>query len=118
MSDAVIARMVDYAAALDFARLPETAVHEVKRRLIDTFGCAAAGFDEPASRIARALALRPGSIGGEGRDGGASILGTARRSLPELAASANGVAARVLDGKPVDNLPVRLIYDGSSFIIS
>jgi 2-methylcitrate dehydratase len=98
MSDAVIARMVDYAAPLDFARLPKAVVHEVKRRLIDTFGCAVAGFDEPGSRIARALALRPGIPGADGRDGGASILGTARRSLPELASFANGVAARVLDG--------------------
>jgi 2-methylcitrate dehydratase len=101
MSDAAIARLVDYAAVLDFAHLPGAVVHEVKRRLIDTLGCAVAGFDEPASRIARALALRPGATDADGRDGGdggASILGTARRSLPELAAFANGVAARVLDG--------------------
>src|SRR5579862_6742160 len=98
MNDAVIACVVDYAASLDFARLPDAVVHEAKRRLIDTLGCAVAGFDEPASRIARSLALR----GSYDRDcdgtGGASIFGTARRSLPELAAFANGVAARVLDG--------------------
>jgi 2-methylcitrate dehydratase len=107
MSDAVIARTVDYAAALDFGRLPEAVVHEVKRRLIDTLGCAVAGSDEPASSISRALALRPGSSGSTGGPGSsgstggpgsASILGTARRSLPELAAFANGVAARSLDG--------------------
>jgi len=67
-------------------------VHDCKRRLIDTFGCAVAGFDDAPSRIARSVALK-----GETR-GGASVLGTARRASPELACFANGVAARCMDG--------------------
>ena len=92
MTDATIARIVDYALATDFARLPDAVVHECKRRLIDTFGCAVAGFDDAPSRIARAVALNAET------QGGASILGTSRRALPELACFANGVAARCRDG--------------------
>jgi 2-methylcitrate dehydratase len=91
--DAVIARIVNYALALDFATLPAAVVHEVKRRLIDTMGCVIAGFDQAPSRIARTLAFRPGT-----ECGAACVLGTAERSLPELACFANGVAARALDG--------------------
>lgn len=90
--DTTIGRIVDYALTTDFAHLPEAVVHECKRRLIDTFGCAVAGFDEAPSRIARLVALK-GEI-----QRGASILGTARRTLSELACFANGVAARCMDG--------------------
>jgi 2-methylcitrate dehydratase len=92
MTDSTLARIVDYALATDFARLPAGVVHDCKRRLIDTFGCAVAGFDDEPSRIARAVAL-------EGETArGASVLGTGRRALPELACFANGVAARCMDG--------------------
>ena len=47
---------------------------------------------EPPSRIRRALALLAAGIRR------ASILGTGRRAVPELACFANGVAARCLDG--------------------
>jgi 2-methylcitrate dehydratase len=91
-TDTTIARIVDYALATDFANLPGPVVHECKRRLIDTFGCAIAGFDDEPSRIARIVALK-----GEAA-GGATILGTGRHVLPELACFANGVAMRCMDG--------------------
>jgi 2-methylcitrate dehydratase len=96
ITDTTIARIVNYATDLDFASLPAAVVHDCKRRLIDTFGCAVAGFDDEPSRIARAVALK-GETTGETR-GGASILGTGRRALPELACFANGVTMRCLDG--------------------
>lgn len=92
LADTSIARMVDYALALDPATLPDAVVHECKRRLIDTFGCAIGGYDEPAAEIARRLALAAPSASG------ASVLGTRARAVPELAVFANGVAMRCLDG--------------------
>ena len=92
MTDTTIDRIVDYALATDFTSLPDAVVHECKRRLIDTLGCAVAGFDDPPSRIARGVALKAEA------KVGASILGTGRRALPELACFANGVAARCMDG--------------------
>jgi 2-methylcitrate dehydratase len=93
--DASITRIVDYASTLTFADLPAQVVHECKRRIIDTVGCALGAFDEQPSRIARALAARIEL------PGGARILGTKKRSLPELATFANGVMARYFDGNDV-----------------
>jgi 2-methylcitrate dehydratase len=91
-ADATVRRIADYAAGLSFADLPADVVHACKRRIADTLACGIAGFDAEPSRIARALALRAEVAGG------ARVLGTARRALPELAAFANATMARYLDG--------------------
>ncbi len=91
-ADATIGRFADYACGLGFADLPAQAVHACKRRVADTLACGIAAFDAEPSRIARALALRAEPVGG------ARVLGTARRALPELAAFANAAMARYLDG--------------------
>src|SRR5262249_59332383 len=81
-----------YARGLRFSDLSPAAVHACKRRIADTLGCAAAAFDAEPCRIARALALRGDAAGG------ARLLGTAHRALPELAAFANAAMGRYLDG--------------------
>src|SRR6202171_1480287 len=91
-ADATIRRIAGYASDLRLADLPAHAVHACKRRIADTLACGIAAFDEEPSRIARALALRAEPAGG------ARVLGTARRALPELAAFANATMARYLDG--------------------
>ncbi|HYC49243.1 MAG TPA: MmgE/PrpD family protein [Burkholderiales bacterium] len=95
--DATIERIATYAHGLTFESLTTKAVHEAKRRLIDALGCGLGGYDDEPCRIARKLASRA-SV-----EGGARILGTAHRTLPELAAFANGVLVRYLDGN--DTLP-------------
>ncbi|MGZ5117869.1 MAG: MmgE/PrpD family protein [Burkholderiales bacterium] len=47
-----------YATALRFEDLPPEVVHDAKRKLIDTLGCAIGAFDEEPCRIAHALASR------------------------------------------------------------
>lgn len=90
--DETIARIAAHAADPRFSDLPAAVAHEGKRRIIDTLGCAIAAFDVEPARIARALALRVE------HPQGASVLGTGRLALPELAAFANGVMGRVMDG--------------------
>ncbi len=90
--DASISRLAEFSAGLSFEHIGESAVHACKRRLIDALGCGVAAFDAPPARIARQLALRAEV------PGGACVLGTTRRTLPELAAFANGVMVRYLDG--------------------
>ncbi len=69
---------------------PDSA-HEVKRRILDSFGVAIAAFDSDTARTARALALdTPLSNGG-------TIFGTDQRTNVEYAAFANGAAVRYLD---------------------
>ena len=109
--------IAEFAARLDYADLPAEVVHDCKRRIIDTIGCAIAAFDDEPSRIARAVAMRTEVAGG------ASVIGTPHRTLPELAAFANSVASRYLEGNdtypgggghPNDNLlPVLAIAQAS-----
>lgn len=89
--DTMIERLAAYAAALRFEDLTDEAVHECKRRLVDTLGCLVGGFDAEPARIARAIARRARG------EPSARILGTQEPTTPELAAFANGVALRYLD---------------------
>ena len=84
--------IAEFAARLSYAELPAELVHDCKRRIVDTIGCALAAFDEEPVRIARAVARRAEVAGG------ASVIGTAHRTLPELAAFANSVASRFIEG--------------------
>jgi len=105
--DKTIESLADYATNLRYEDLTPEAVHECKRRLIDTLGCLVAAFDAEPSVIARALARR--STGNPP----ARILGTQELSTIELAAFANGTMLRYLDfndayfgkssGHPSDN---------------
>lgn len=99
----------DYACRLSYADLSPEAVHQVKRTLVDTLGCAAGAFDgEPAS-IARRIASR---IRGNPP---ARLLGAPQQTSTDLAAFANTVLVRYLDcndtyaargtGHPSDMIP-------------
>lgn len=109
--DEKIAYVADYAQRLRFADLPDQVVHQCRRTIVDTIGCALGAFDAPPSRIARDLASRAAM------PGGTRIIGTGDRTLPELSAFANGVMARYLDandaypgggGHPSDTLAALL----------
>jgi 2-methylcitrate dehydratase len=89
--DATTRRLARQALATDFGRLPPQAVHETKRRLIDSVACAAAAYPEPFCGRIRAFA---------GRYAGtpdARIWGSGERSSVEMAGFANGTMLRYLD---------------------
>ena len=90
--DANVSRIADYAHALQFADLPASVVHDCKRRMIDTLGCGLGAYNDEPSQIARRVAMRVKD------PQGSYVLGTAHRAMPELAAFANGVMFRYLDG--------------------
>jgi 2-methylcitrate dehydratase len=83
-------RLAAYAHALRFEDLDPATVETVKIHLLDALGCALAALDARPVRICREIALSDGA-------GSATVLGTDRRSSPELAAFANGVAIRYED---------------------
>jgi 2-methylcitrate dehydratase len=89
--DATLRKITDFSFQLSYDELPPVAIHECKRRIIDTLACALGGFNAEPSRIARAIAGRVSS------KTPARILGTLEQSSPELAAFANGVMIRYLD---------------------
>jgi len=112
--DSTTEQLASFATGLRYADLPDAVVHEAKRRLIDTLGCALGGADSPPARIARDLAGEATSRRG------ARVLGAAERTTPELAAFANAVMVRYLDfndsfssarasgGHPSDMIPAIL----------
>jgi 2-methylcitrate dehydratase len=105
-------RLAEYAASLTFDQLPPPVVHEVKRRVIDSIGCALGAWDAEPCAIARRVASRFGAANG------ATLWGTDHRAPPDWAAFANGCLVRYLDfndtylskepAHPSDNIPALL----------
>jgi 2-methylcitrate dehydratase len=89
--DETLTFLARYAEELTYDQLSSGAVREVKRRLIDSFGCALGAYRFEPPTIARAHALEATATPG------ATVLGTTHRTAAELAAFANGVMIRYLD---------------------
>lgn len=70
--------------------LPEV-VHEVKRRILDSFGVMYLAFSEDTPKAARKYAYM------FSLENGASLFGVNFKTIPEIAAFANGVLVRYLD---------------------
>ena len=105
-------RLAQYAQSLSYADLPKPVVHEVKRRILDSLGCALGAWNAPPCRIARRMAQAVKT------PKGATLWGTPFRTQPDLAAFANGALVRYLDfndtylskepAHPSDNLAAAL----------
>ena len=101
-----------YACGLSYEDLSPEVVHQVKRTLVDTLGCAMGGYLSEPAKIARRLA------GGITSTAPSRILGTEDYSSMDLAGFANGVMVRCLDcndayyspggGHPSDMIPAAL----------
>ena len=90
MHEPLARRLAEYAVKLRFEELPAAAVHEAKRRFLDSFATAVGAMDAEAYAIARQCALRV-----QGNPG-ASLLGGGRSSA-EWATFVNGLLIRYLD---------------------
>jgi 2-methylcitrate dehydratase len=105
-------QMAEYAAGLKIEDLPDPVVHEVKRRVIDSIGCALGAWEAEPCVIARRVASRFTA------ERGATLLGTTHRAPADWAAFANGCLVRYLDfndtylskepAHPSDNIPAAL----------
>jgi 2-methylcitrate dehydratase len=84
------ARLAEYAAGLTFDKLTRDAVHETKRRFIDSFATAIGAMPSDAYAIAKKCAARVSSTPG------ASILAGGKSSV-EWATFVNGLLIRYLD---------------------
>jgi 2-methylcitrate dehydratase len=104
--------MATWSLSVRFEDLPAPVVHEVKRRVLDSLGCAFGGFRADPCVIARRVASKLSA------DPGSTILGTAHRAPPDWAAFASGCMVRYLDfndtylskepAHPSDNIPAAL----------
>ena len=83
--------LASYAAGLRYEALPQDVVRIVKRTILDTIGCAFAGYAAGPSRIAMKLASDVSA-----KQAG-TVLFSGVKTSPERAAFANGVMIRYLD---------------------
>lgn len=90
--DRLVESLVSFSQNLTYDKLPKEVVHEVKRRVIDSLGCAMGGFLGEPGKFARALVT-----GVKAPDYGSTLLGTFNETSPEMAAFANGLLVRYLD---------------------
>ena len=84
-------RLSRYCQCLCYEDLSSAVVHEVKRRVLDSLGCALGAWNAPPCRIARRVGQAVQAADG------ATLWGTNHKTLPDLAAFANGALVRYLD---------------------
>jgi 2-methylcitrate dehydratase len=84
-------QLAGFACSLNYEDLSKNVVHEVKRRLIDSLGCALGAWNEEPCTIARGLATEFWA------KRGATVLGTTHKAPPDWAAFANGCCIRYFD---------------------
>src|SRR5438034_1727872 len=84
-------QLADYVCAVRFENLSKEVVHEVKRRVIDSLGCALGAWKEEPFVIARRLAADFSA------KHGSTIFGTDHKAPPDWAAFANGCGIRYFD---------------------
>jgi len=112
MSKTLAEQLACLSVELKFEHLPAPVVHEVKRRVIDSVGCALGAWNAEPCVIARQVASTFSA-----KDG-ATLLGTKHQAPPDWAAFANGCLVRYLDyndtylskepAHPSDNIPAAL----------
>ena len=91
MFDHTTTLIAGYATEVDPVQIPEAAWRAMRNRLVDAVGCALGAMDAPPCVAARSVASAATA------QPGASVIGLAEPSTPELAAFANGCLVRYLD---------------------
>ncbi len=89
--ETITAGMSRWAAALQFKDISSEAVHQAKRFLMDSIGCALGGYEQHDVRIALELL---DEIAGPGL---ATVIGTGKRIDPVSASLANALMIRCMD---------------------
>src|SRR5213592_551694 len=84
-------QLASYASSFRFEDLSKEVVHEVKRRILDSLGCALGAWNEEPCIIARNVASDFSA------KHGSTILGTNHKAPPDWTAFANGCCIRYFD---------------------
>jgi 2-methylcitrate dehydratase len=91
MTKTLAHQLANYACSLQFEDLSKEVVHEVKRRVIDSIGCALGAWKEEPCAIARNVASEFSA------KAGSTIIGTTHKAPPDWAAFATGCCIRYFD---------------------
>src|SRR2546430_16861482 len=84
MTTTLAHQLADYVCSLKFEDLSKEVVHEVRRRVTDSLGCALGAWNEEPCAIARKVASEFSA------KNGSTIIGTAHQAPPAWAAFATG----------------------------
>ncbi len=91
MTTTLAHQLANFAVTLRYEDLSDAVVHEVKRRLIDSLGCALGAWNEEPCTIARHV------VSDFSAKNGATVIGTTHKAPPDWAAFANGCCIRYFD---------------------
>ena len=84
-------QLAEFSSSLQYEDLSRETVHEVKRRVIDSIGCALGAWNEEPCVIARKVASDFSA------KAGSTIFGTKHKAPPDWGAFANGCGIRYFD---------------------
>ena len=91
MSKTLAHQLAKYSCALRFEDLSKEIVHEVKRRVLDSLGCALGAWNEEPCAIARRV------VSEFSAKHGSTVIGTNHKAPPDWAAFANACCIRYFD---------------------
>jgi 2-methylcitrate dehydratase len=91
MTKTLAHQLAEFACSLQFEDLSKEVVHEVRRRVLDSIGCAIGAWKEEPCAIARSVASEFSA------KNGATIIGTHHQAPPDWAAFATGCCIRYFD---------------------
>ena len=87
----VASELAAYVSSIGYGDISDEAVHESKKRIIDSLGCAIGAFSSEPVKISRRIAETAGT------NGVSTLFGTRKKSTPDLAAFVNGIMVRYFD---------------------
>ncbi len=91
MSDTITATMARWAAELRFEDFSDDAVHQARRYLLDSVGCALGGYLQHDCKIALEV------LGAHAGSGASTVIGSGRKMDPISASLLNSLMVRVMD---------------------
>src|SRR6202045_2035659 len=91
MTKTLAHQLADYACSVRFEDLAKETVHGVRRRMVDSIGCAIGAWNEEPCKIARDVASEFSA------KHGSTIIGTSHQAPPDWAAFATGCCIRYFD---------------------
>jgi len=91
VSDTITATMARWASELRFEDLSDEAVHEARRYLLDSVGCALGGYLQHDCKIAMEV------LGAHAGSGSCTVIGSGRKMDPINASLLNALMVRVMD---------------------
>ncbi len=84
-------KLANYVESVNYGDIPVSVLHETKKRVIDSLGCAIGAFNSDPVKASRRVA--EAAFVSEG----ATLFGTRRKTTPDLSAFVNGIMVRYFD---------------------